>query len=104
MCGRFEQSETPRYYADALSVHISEHLMRLEKKRPSYNVAPGQRPWMMMLHKGEVLFIGTTWAIEQPKESFERKKPWICARVKKSLTERYFRHMFSEGRVIIPAS
>ena len=59
---------------------------------------------MMMLHKGEVLFIGTTWAIEQPKESFERKKQCICARVKKSLTEPYFRHMFSEGRVIIPAS
>ena len=79
--------------------------MRLgEKKRPSYNVAPGQRPWMMMLDKGELLFIGTTWAIEQPKESFERKKQCICARVKKSLTARYFRHMFSEGRVIIPAS
>ena len=29
MCGRFEQSETPRYYADALSVHISEHLTRV---------------------------------------------------------------------------
>jgi hypothetical protein len=29
MCGRFEQSETPRYYADALSAHISERLKTL---------------------------------------------------------------------------
>ena len=34
MCGRFEQSETPRYYADALSVHISEHLKRLSDNSP----------------------------------------------------------------------
>ena len=38
-----------------------------------------------------------------PKESLERKKPWICARVEKSLTGRYFRHMFRDGRVIITA-
>jgi len=29
MCGRFEQSETPRYYANALSAHISERLKTL---------------------------------------------------------------------------
>jgi hypothetical protein len=37
-----------------------------------------------MLDKGELLFIGTTWAIEQPKESFERKKQCICASEKVS--------------------
>jgi putative SOS response-associated peptidase YedK len=103
MCGRFEQSETPRYYADALCVHISEHLMRLGENSPSYNVAPGQRPWMMMLHKGELLFIGMNWGYRTPKESFERKKPWICARVEKSRTGSYFRHMIREGRIITPA-
>ena len=103
MCGRFEQSETPRYYADALSAHISEHLKTLSDNGPSYNVAPGQRPWMIMLHDGELLFIGMNWGYRTPKEAAEKKKPWICARVEKSLTGRYFRHMFSEGRVIIPA-
>ncbi len=103
MCGRFEQSETPRYYADALSAHISKHLKTLSDNTPSYNVAPGQRPWMIMLHNGELLFIGMNWGYRTPNEAAEKKKPWICARVEKSQTGNYFRHMFREGRVIISA-
>jgi putative SOS response-associated peptidase YedK len=59
---------------------------------------------MMMLHKGELLFIGTTWGYRTSQEAAEKKKRWICARVEKSLIGRCFRHMFNEGRVIIPAS
>ena len=73
MCGRFEQSETPRYYADALSVHISKHLKTLSDNTPSYNVAPEQRPWMIMLHNGELLFIGMPWGYRTPKEATEEK-------------------------------
>jgi putative SOS response-associated peptidase YedK len=43
------------------------------------------------------------WGYRTPKEADEKKKPWICARVEKSLTGRYFQHMFREGRVIIPS-
>jgi putative SOS response-associated peptidase YedK len=57
---------------------------------------------MMMLHGGELLFIEMNWGYRTPQEATEKKKPWICARVEKSLTGRYFRYMFSEGRVIIP--
>jgi putative SOS response-associated peptidase YedK len=103
MCGRFEQSETPRYYADALSAHISERLKTLSDNATAYNVAPGQRPWMIMLHGGEVLFIGMSWGYRTPDEAAAKRKPWINARVEKALTGRYFRHMFREGRVIIPA-
>ena len=39
-----------------------------------------------MLHNGELLFIGMTWGYRTPKEAAEKKKPWICARVEKSLT------------------
>jgi putative SOS response-associated peptidase YedK len=73
MCGRFEQSETPRYYANALRVHISEQLKRLGDNSPSYNVAPGQTPWMIMLHSGELLFIGTIWII-QPRGKPPRRR------------------------------
>jgi len=103
MCGGFEQSETPRYYADALSAHISRRLKTLNDNSPSCNVAPGQRPLMTMLHNGELLFIGMNWGYRTPKEAAEKKKPWICARVEKSRTTSYFRHMFREGRIIIPA-
>lgn len=37
-----------------------------------------------------------------PEEAAAKKKPWINARIEKALTGRYFRHMFREGRVIIP--
>jgi putative SOS response-associated peptidase YedK len=103
MCGRFEQSETPRYYADALSVHISKQLKPLSDNTTVYNVAPGQRPWMIMLHGGEFVFAGMNWGYRTPDEAAAKRKPWINARVERALTGRYFRHMFREGRVIIPA-
>ena len=56
-----------------------------------------------MRDKGELEFIGMRWGYRTPKEVVEKKKPWICAGAEKALTGRYFRHMFSEGRVIIPA-
>jgi putative SOS response-associated peptidase YedK len=45
-----------------------------------------------------------TWGYRTPQEAAEKKKPWINARIEKALTGRYFRHMFREGRVIIPAA
>jgi len=48
---------------------------------------------MIMLHKGEVRFIGMTSGYRTPKEAAEKKKPWLFARVEKSLTGNYFRHV-----------
>lgn len=56
-----------------------------------------------LLHDCELLFIGVTRGYRTSKEAAEKKKPWICAWVEKSLTGRYFRHLFREGRAIIPA-
>jgi putative SOS response-associated peptidase YedK len=36
-------------------------------------------------------------------EAAAKRKPWINARVEKALTSGYFRHMFGEGSVMIPA-
>jgi hypothetical protein len=55
MRGKFEQSETRRYYADALSAYIREQLKTLSDNITVYTAAPGQRPWMIMLHDGELL-------------------------------------------------
>ena len=73
MCGRFDQLETSRYYADALTAHISQHLKTLNDNSPSYNVALGQRPWMIMHHNKELLFIGMTWATELPRNLLRGK-------------------------------
>jgi putative SOS response-associated peptidase YedK len=58
---------------------------------------------MITLHHDEPLFIGMKWGYRTPEEAKEKKKPWIKARIEKVLKGRYFRHMFREGRVIIPA-
>ena len=49
------------------------------------------------------LFSGCGTTKPPPQEALEKKKPWINARIEKALTGRYFRHMFREGRVIVPA-
>jgi putative SOS response-associated peptidase YedK len=106
MCGRFEQSGTRRYYAHALGADtndkgwdwncLGDHVRR-------YNVYPTLRPWMIRLHEGELIFTGERWGYRTPAEAAENRKVWINARVEKALTGRYFRHLFREGRVIIPA-
>ena len=74
MCGRFEQSETKRYYARALGADTSDHLKWLGDRTPSYNTGPGLCPWMMMRDKGELEFIGMRWGYRTPKEVVEKKK------------------------------
>jgi putative SOS response-associated peptidase YedK len=44
-----------------------------------------------------------TWGYRTPKEAAEKRKRWINARIEKAPTGSYFRHMFREGRVIVPA-
>ncbi|WON75499.1 SOS response-associated peptidase family protein [Nitrosospira sp. Is2] len=68
-----------------------------------YNVFPGLAPWMIMLHNGELQFVGMTWGYRSPNEAAAKRKPWINARIEKALTGQYFRHMFREGRIVIPA-
>ena len=57
---------------------------------------------MIALNKNEVQFFSQRWGYRTPAEAQEKKKPWINARIEHALTGRYFRHMFREGRVIVP--
>ncbi len=36
-----------------------------------------------MLHDGKLQFVGMTWGYRTPKETHEKKKPWINARMRK---------------------
>ncbi|SFO42712.1 SOS response-associated peptidase [Nitrosospira briensis] len=103
MCGRFEQSGKRRYYAHSLGVNLdSENGLSEDEPIPSYNIAPGLHPWMVTLREGRPQFVSMMWDYRTPDEAATKRKPWINARVEKALTGRYFRHMFREGRVIIP--
>lgn len=78
MCGRFEQSRTRRYYAQALGADTSDAIQWTGGDHiASYNVAPGLCPWMIMLRNHKVEFIGKTWGYVQ--RGLRREKPWINA-------------------------
>jgi hypothetical protein len=66
MCGRFGQREAPRYYADALSTHISAHLRALNDNSLPIMLPLGQHPWMIMHYNDELLFISMTWGYRTP--------------------------------------
>jgi putative SOS response-associated peptidase YedK len=54
MCGRFEQSGKRRYYARFLGIDLdSEKGLAEDEPVPSYNIAPGLRPWVIMLREGK---------------------------------------------------
>ena len=103
MCGRFEQSETRRYYAQALGVNTEGSKWVGGDSVPQYNLSPGRPPLMFHLLSGKIDCDHVIWGYRTPEEAEAKKKPWINARVEKALTGRYFRHMFREGRVLIPA-
>ena len=59
MCGRFEQSETPRYYANALSAHISERLKTLSDNTTVFAL-PGPAATPPRLEQGVIdNFVGS---------------------------------------------
>jgi putative SOS response-associated peptidase YedK len=66
------------------AAHIGKQVKTLSDNSPSYNVAPGQRPWMIMVHNGELLFVGMNWGYRTPDEAAAKRKPWINARVEKA--------------------
>jgi putative SOS response-associated peptidase YedK len=102
MCGRFEQSESRRHYARALGVEARGPEWVGGDTIPQYNESPGQTALMLHTLAGKLQTDHITWGYRTPEEAAEKKKPWICARVEKAQTGRYFRHMFRAGRVIIP--
>lgn len=74
MCGRFEQSETRRYYANALGVDTSEHSWEYGDHIAHYNIALGLCPWMITLNNGEIELIGMTWGYRTPQEAADKRK------------------------------
>ncbi|SOD42413.1 SOS response-associated peptidase [Nitrosovibrio sp. Nv4] len=103
MCGRFEQSGTRKYYARHIDPDAPSREWVGGDTIPQYNVSPGQALLVLHMLDGTLHSDRITWGYRTPQEAAEKKKPWINARIEKALTGRYFRHMFREGRVIIPA-
>lgn len=102
MCGRISQSETRQYYARLLRPDISTREWHGGDTIPEYNLSPGRTALILHMLTGNLRSEHIFWGYSTPNEAAANRKPWINARVEKALTGRYFRHMFRQGRVIVP--
>jgi putative SOS response-associated peptidase YedK len=102
MCGRISQSETRRYYARFLRPDILEREWVGGDTAPQYNLSPSRPALLLHMLAGKLQSDYLTWGYRTLTEAAAKRKPWINARIEKALTGRYFRHMFRDGRVIVP--
>lgn len=98
MCGRFDQSQTARYYASVFgwadAVYDSE-------STPAYNVPPGTYRPVMHMQDGERRIDDVFWSYRA--KWAEGKLPIsINARLDK-LSNRYWSRLLKNGRAIVPA-
>jgi len=98
MCGRFDQSQTARYYACVFgwtdAVYDSE-------STPAWNVSPGSYRPVMHLQDGERRIDDVFWSYRA--RWAEGKLPiMVNARMDK-LTNRYWKPLLKKGRAIVPA-
>lgn len=98
MCGRFDQSQTARYYANAFgwtdAVYDSESV-------PAYNVAPGTYRPVMHIQEGERRVDDVFWSY-QARWAAGKLPICINARMEK-LTNRYWRSLLKSGRGVVAA-
>ncbi|MGJ9416139.1 SOS response-associated peptidase [Massilia sp. CMS3.1] len=98
MCGRFDQSQTARFYANVFgwadAVYDSE-------STPAYNVPPGTYRPLMHIQDGEHRIDDVFWSYRA--KWAEGKLPIsINARLDK-LSNRYWSRLLKNGRAIVPA-
>lgn len=98
MCGRFDQSQTARFYANAFgwadAVFDSE-------SAPAYNVAPGTYRPVLHIQDGERRVDDVFWSYQA---RWAQGKVPICinARLEK-LNNRYWRSLLKSGRGVVAA-
>ncbi|MCS0609627.1 SOS response-associated peptidase family protein [Massilia solisilvae] len=98
MCGRFDQSQTARYYASVFgwtdAVYDSE-------ATPAYNVCPGTYRPLMHIQDGQPRVDDVFWSY---RARWAEGKVPICinARMEK-LTNRYWRGLLKNGRAVVAA-
>jgi len=98
MCGRFDQSQTARYYA---SVFGWADAVYDSQATPAYNVSPGSYRPLMHIEDGVRRVDDVFWSY---RARWADGKVPVCinARLEK-LTNRYWRGLLKNGRAIVAA-
>lgn len=104
MCGRITQHRPYAAYLDAIGWEHHASLIPDVEQRPLFNVSPGTYPAIMHTLDAGVPALDTLHWGYQPSWAVEKKIPMsINARLESATTKPYFRHMFRERRIIVPA-
>ena len=98
MCGRFDQSETARHYANAFG--WADALFD-SASGPTTNAAPGTYRPVMHIEDGERRVDDVFWSY-RPKWAEGKLPVMINARLEK-LANRYWSRLLKNGRGIVPA-
>lgn len=119
MCGRINQHRRRATYANAIgwegpdlsrSKNADDRAAVLMKcwgpnRIPFYNMPPGLFPDVMhTLHEGRPQFDTIHWGYQPPWAKDKGLPMSINARLETAATKPFFRHMFAQGRVIVPAN
>jgi putative SOS response-associated peptidase YedK len=98
MCGRFDQSQTARYYA---SVFGWTDAVYDSQATPAYNVSPGTYRPLMHIQNGERRVDDVFWSY---RARWAEGKVPICinARLEK-LSNRYWQGLLKAGRAVVAA-
>lgn len=103
MCGRFAQYRPPSHFAAAMGWDRQAATAADSVFTPRYNVPPGSKPWIMHQFGDGPGFSQVHWGY-RPSWAAEKGIPMaINARIEKAATGRYFRHLWTSGRIIVPA-
>jgi putative SOS response-associated peptidase YedK len=98
MCGRFDQSQTARYYASVFGWTDAVYDSQAE---PAFNVSPGTYRPVMHIEGGEHRVDDVFWSY---RAKWAEGKVPICinARLEK-LSNRYWQRLLKNGRAIVAA-
>ncbi|SNS14102.1 Putative SOS response-associated peptidase YedK [Noviherbaspirillum humi] len=103
MCGRITQKASPADYARGLSWPDSVVSALPEVPIDNYNCTPGAGHWIMHCMEEAPAMRELPWGY-RPSWGAEKNLPVaINARIENALTSAYFRGMWKNGRIIVPA-
>lgn len=102
MCGRFAQYRALSNYAQGLDPSLA-CIPEPEARVPRYNVPPGSKPWVLHRFANEPAFDTVHWGYRPSWAAEKGLAPTINARIETAATGRYFRPLFTRGRIVVPA-
>ncbi|MDR5854252.1 SOS response-associated peptidase [Caballeronia sp. LZ062] len=100
MCGRISQYRLPMHYAQRLHLKNAFVLVDAADRRPGYNLSPGTHP--LAVYPDETIR-AVHWGYCPPWAREQKLPHTINARVETASTSAYFRDLWRNARILVPA-